>query len=90
MESALKLQEAVKIATKTLREIYEGKEFDNLMLEEVELDGFEWFITLGFDDPAQSTEGPLTLLAGNPERQYKLFCIDANSGDVKSMKIRRV
>lgn len=89
---AIELQEAVKIATKTLREIYKGKRFHNLLLEEVELigNGREWLITLGFDVSAKPKNGSLASIVANPERKYKQFCINAKSGNVKSMKIRTV
>lgn len=90
MESAIELQEAIKIATKTLREIYKGKKFHNLLLEEVELNGRDWLITLGFDESAKSKDGSLASIVANPERKYKQFRINAKSGNVKSMKIRTV
>ena len=61
----------------------------NPTLEEVELspDDRYWLITLGFE-PRFS---PLVALSGTrPLREYKLFRVDAESGQVVSMKIRSV
>ena len=55
----------------------------NVVVEETELDGAEqfWFITLSYHVPG----GLLAL-----QREYKIFKVDAYTGGVKSMKIRRV
>jgi hypothetical protein len=52
-------------------------------VEETELaeDERSWSVTLSFQDPST----PFML-----RRQYKVFRIDAYSGEVKSMKIRQV
>lgn len=54
-------------------------------LEELELSDNErfWFVTLSFDEPAHGVLGYAT-------RSYKIFKIDALSGEVRSMKIREV
>lgn len=61
---------------------------ENLRLEEVELsqDGKTWKITLGFD-----RSGKVDLFGGlTSHREYKLFEVDALSGQVRAMKIRDV
>ena len=57
-----------------------------LTIEEIEIDdaGDWWFITLGIGD--QYGIGGL----GSKPRNYKIFKVDANTGDIKSMKIRQV
>jgi hypothetical protein len=59
--------------------------FPDLRLEEVELsdDGSQWFITLGY---STSVDG----LGIRSVRDYKIFTIDAITGEVKSMKIREL
>ena len=57
---------------------------EGIILEEVELseDEKNWLITLSFPNP----EGRQGLF--HPPRKYKLFRISAQTGEVKSMKIR--
>lgn len=58
----------------------------NITVEEVELSGSGscWLITLGYDEPPL---GRITIYAG---RAYKIFEVDAYTGEVVSMKIREV
>jgi hypothetical protein len=62
-----------------------GEGISAIRLEEVELAGDEsrWLVTLGFNRPANNQ----FILTG-VQREYKLFEIDALTGEVKSMKIR--
>lgn len=64
---------------------------ETLRLEEVELsdDQHEWLITLGFDIPSR-TSSFVDLIGRNSvyQREYKLFRVDSETGEVKSMKIR--
>ena len=67
---------------------------EDLRLEEAELseDKKHWFITLGFIRPVDKTSNPLANFMETPnyEREYKVFKIDATTGEVQSMKIREV
>lgn len=58
-------------------------------LEEVELseDGSIWMITLSFDRAASSLGGIAASLV-NRTRDYKVFAVRADTGEVTSMKIR--
>ncbi len=67
-------------------------QLESLRLEEVELseDQHEWLITLGFDVHIK-TNSLTNLVAGTAfiyQREYKLFQVDSETGEVKSMKIR--
>ena len=57
-------------------------------VEEVELseDGCFWLITLGYYDPAN----PFSGLVVRGVLSYKVFKIDAKTGQVVSMKVRKV
>ena len=57
-------------------------------LEEVELseDGNCWLITLGFD--TRSSTSNVVDVFGPPKTRYKVFKVDARTGEVLSMKIR--
>lgn len=79
---------AVRTAMKYLHEFQEFVPAKGVRLEETEYDdsGY-WMITLSTLDDQGELLGPLaTLVPG--KRSYKIFRIDANSGDVKSMKVR--
>jgi len=66
----------------------------DLRVEEVEFseDDQSWLITLGFTRPADRLEDPLGEVLATPRyrREYKIFKVDAETGQVKSMKIRQV
>jgi len=71
-----------------------GYPTEDLRLEEAELseEKKHWFITLGFIRPVDKTSSPLADLIAtrNYEREYKVFKIDATTGEVQSIKIREV
>jgi hypothetical protein len=71
---------AVRYVQKYISDIFEGTMISRLTIEEIELseDERHWFITMGF---------PINLLIGSKE--YKIFKVNAESGIVESMKIRR-
>ena len=87
----LTVKEAVNRAFKFIHEAYADKTLHQLELEEVELseDENHWFVTLGFSTPSSSRDAIETLV-GTPrsERKYKIFKINAETGEIKSMKIR--
>jgi hypothetical protein len=62
-----------------------GEAISDIRLEEVELaeDESRWLVTLGFSRPADNQFVPTMT-----QREYKLFEVDAVTGEVKSMKIR--
>lgn len=67
---------------------------EDVRLEEAELseDKQYWLITLGFNRLVDKTSNPLADLVAIPnyERDYKVFKINAQTGEVQSMKIRQV
>ncbi|MBV9493690.1 MAG: hypothetical protein JOZ54_05560 [Acidobacteria bacterium] len=92
------VREAVHAAVKFAREVY-GKELIDARLEEVELteDRKFWLITLGV---RLTTAVPAALAAVRSaiggeivdagDREYKAFRVDANTAEVRSMKMRIV
>jgi hypothetical protein len=62
---------------------------ENVQLEEVELtdDKAHWLITLSYEGVSHSVAS--SLLVGKSVR-YKIFKLDAKSGEVLSMKIRDI
>lgn len=87
---------AVRKAMEYLKEMYDTDSFRDVMLEEADLsdDDRYWNVTIGFTRLQESvSEGPMATLIGSSavyRREYRVFMIDAESGVVRSMKIRKV
>jgi len=84
----LDVKEAARRASEYFAGLYDDTKIDDVQLEEVELseDGKHWLITLSYPLLAAGMV-PLNRIS---HRKYKLFTIDAETGEVKSMKIREV
>ncbi len=73
-----------------------GKDLENFRLEEVEPseDKEFWYITIGYDRPVLKQKTVLEierLLPQSPyQREYKIIKINAQTGEVESMKIRNL
>jgi len=80
----MSVKDAAGRAVEYFRELY-GSQFGNLMVEEVERDDNCWYITLGYD-----LSSVLAQFGGKAPRGFKVFKIDASTGEVLSMKIREV
>lgn len=81
------VKQAVRLAEQYLAAFYEGKDFRNIRLEEVEWLEQEntWLITLGFDAPVRDS---LAAALGQRRREFKVFEIDALSGQFRAMRMR--
>jgi hypothetical protein len=84
------VKSAVRIAIRYLQDFDEFIPARSIRLEETEYDdtGY-WLITISAlspDDPPSAIGSLSSVL--NQKRIYKQFRIDADSGDVKSMKVR--
>lgn len=78
-------KEAVEIALKYYNELFSGSSYTDVRLEELEKYPDSWKVTLGFlEDKANAFN--LT----SPKRSYKIFDINSNTGDIDSVKIRKV
>lgn len=89
---------AAKNYFQSLKDMINNK-VEDLRLEEVELseDQKFWFVTLGFECPVAQKKNSLSellphQLAASPqyEREYKVFKVDSETGEVQSMKIREL
>ena len=92
-EPMIDVKQAVKAAEAYARELFPEPELRHLRLEEVELtgDGRHWHVTLGWVEPGVSKNG--LMFEAAPQvlpRVYKRFEVDAENGNVDSMKIREV
>lgn len=90
----IEVREAVEAAKEFAREVFEYEDLKYLRLEEIELSRDEeyWEVTLGWvtpEDARRSTSG-IALVKGATElpRTYKTFHVNAETGEVESMKIR--
>ena len=81
------VKQAVQIALQHFQELFQDS-CENIRLEEIEFSDDErfWYVTIGYDPPVSG----LIALAGKEIRQYKLFKIDAETGKMASVKIRKV
>jgi len=90
----ISIHEAVKSARDFANNIYEAEELKHLRVEEIELvaEDKKWIVTLGWVEPAVRQIGGFAGLANTSieplPRVYKTFTINADSGNVESMKIR--
>ena len=83
---------AVKSAMVFFQEMYPENNFENILLEAVELssDGYFWNVTIGFSRYLPELSSPMAeITAGKTgyRRSYKVFTVDTESGNVQSMKM---
>ncbi len=73
-------------------ELYIDEEVVSIGLEDVrfDYDSDKWFVTIGFSRPWDRKHPLVSALteAGRPDRSYKEICVDDDSGDVESLKVR--
>lgn len=97
----IEVKEAVRLAKEFASSLLDSEKISNLGLEAVERteDGQHWLVTLGFSRPwassaARRTESPLDQVlpfrGSLPDREYKVFKVDAESGDVVAMQVFEV
>jgi hypothetical protein len=86
----LDVKDAAHRASEYFAGLYADQSVSNVQLEEVELsdDGQYWLITLSY--PERPHDVALVPINFAFKRKYKVFKIDAKTGEVKSMKIRNV
>ena len=86
---------AVGKAMDYLKDMYQIDQFKDVLLEEVDLsqDNKFWNVTIGFTRVQESTSGgPMATLIGQSaefKREYKVFQIDSETGDLRSMRSRK-
>ena len=81
----------LKFCTKVFenfQRLYEGKTISDMKLEEVELseDSKYWSITLGYSTQTLSGD----MIPFPTAREYKIFKVKSDTGEIKSMKIRQL
>lgn len=80
---------AANAAARYFRQLYPN--VSSCSLEEVELseDDRYWLITLGFEVSAKAGGG-IPLLLQPPKTKFKVFKVNAQTGEVVSMRIRKL
>lgn len=91
----LTAKEAVNAAQQWVTELYPTGELRHLRVEEIKLfdDEQRWEVTLGWVEPAIRENTFAASLSSDVKvlpRVYKTLDVDANTGEVKSMRIREV
>jgi hypothetical protein len=91
----LELRSAVMQAQNYFQSIQDmlGNSLEDLRLEEVELsdDKQYWLITLGYSRLADKSKNPLLEgIIPVSQREYQLFKVNSETGEVEAMKIREV
>ena len=82
----LDVRQAVSIALDYFRDLSDGQKLSDISMEEVELSDEDrfWRVTVGFFVP-ESTN-PLAHLGGL-QRQFKIVTVNAQTGDIRSIKL---
>ena len=88
------VKDAVRTAKDYLAELFVDEEVVNIGLEEVwyDYESDKWHVTIGFSRPWDRKHpfaGALSE-AGRPDRSYKEICIDDDSGNIDSLKVREL
>lgn len=88
------IKRATGAAAQTVQQLYAESLPQDVRLEEVEIseDGKFWFITMSFSLQLPLPTTPMEEIRslGRSERTYKRFKIDAQTGQMRSMSIRKV
>jgi len=90
MVARLTLKDAVKHAKDFIADLYRDDQVTDLMLEEIRLssDKREWQVTIGFTPPWMH-RGVGAVLDPHPARRtYKMVNVDAETGEVRDLRMR--
>ena len=84
----LTVKEAVQTAMDLLKDLYDTRKFEDILLEEVEMadEDCHWQVTVGFSRKALSENVMEAIGSKKYIRSRKIFHIDGISGDLVSMK----
>jgi len=89
----MEVKEVIKIATDYIKELYSADEIKDLSLEEVEIseDNKFWIVTMAFTRQMMQPLNPMEAMSGPKfARFYKELKIDAKTGQVRSMKNKKL
>ena len=83
------VKKATEIASRHLRELMPKVQTGDIGLEEVEIEGNHWEITLSFTNPRPNLTKVSHIFGGVEDRVYKKFGIHRSTGQVLFMRIRK-
>jgi hypothetical protein len=89
----IEVKQAIQIAQDYIKELYHTDEVRDLSLEEVEIaeDNKFWLVTLAFTKQMMQPLNPMEAMTGPKfARFYKELKIDTESGQVRSMKNKKL
>ena len=82
----MQVKEAVMVAKRHIRDLFETEDIRNVGLEEVELEDGVWLITIGFSRPWDFESHNLFGMAPEPPRRtYKVVRIGDSDGEIMSV-----
>ena len=85
---SIDVKDAVKAANEYFTELF-GSPYADLALEEVDrASNGDWHITLGYTLARRAAGGTMVTVT-SAARQYKMLVVDSQTGEVKSMKVRK-
>jgi hypothetical protein len=96
----ISIQEAIRSAIEFAEQLYPSEKLQDMEIEEIESsdDDQLWLVTLGWQGKPEESFKPSgggfggggfgAALLGRTRRIYKIFTIDAETGEVISMKMR--
>jgi len=90
MVAKISLKDAAKNAKAFVADLYREDHVSDLLLEEIRLssDEREWLVTIGFMPPWMN-RGVTAVLGPHPKnRAYKVVSVDAQTGEVRDLRIR--
>lgn len=83
------MKTAAQAAKAYVIDLYAVEEITNVGLEEIDLDGDTWKITVGFTRPWDQKDGPSIILGQTQlRRSFKQLLMDDASGRVEAVKDR--
>ncbi len=85
----MEAREAVELAKSYVAEMFDAEPITEIGLEEVEIQGGSWLVTIGFTRVWPASSGVLRTLGGSV-RIYKQLRIDDKTGTVQSLRHRDV
>ena len=85
----MEAREAVGLAKSYVVEMFDAEPIKEIGLEEVEIQGDSWLVTIGFTRMWPESSGVLRTLGGSV-RTYKQLRIDNKTGSIQSLRNRDV
>ena len=89
----INVKEAAKISLEYIEELFSADEIRDVSLEEVEIsqDEKSWMVTIGFTKHMTQPLNPMEAMSGPKfARFYKELKIDAENGQVRSMRNKKL